>query len=121
MGFIVRILPLLGLSLVGGATSTMPSPKPTTTSSTSSYDYSYGVDLSGFDGSITHYYVSYSNPWVSGAVGVGHETPTPTPAAATEEGVVCDKNFPGLLSWLGIDLGLRLNLELTGLDACVAL
>ncbi|KAJ2078012.1 hypothetical protein H4R24_004768 [Coemansia sp. RSA 988] len=92
-----------------------------TSSSSSSYDYSYEVELSGFDGSITHYYVSYSDPFVSGAVGVGHAKPTPTPAPATSKRTKCDGEFPGLLSILGIDLGLRLNLLLLGIDACVAL
>ncbi|KAI9506801.1 hypothetical protein BX070DRAFT_218572 [Coemansia spiralis] len=90
-------------------------------SSSSSYDYSFGVNLSGFDGSITHYYVSYSDPYVSGAVGVGPSDPTPTQTQIITEGVVCDKKFPGLLSGLGLDLGLRLNLLLIGIDACVAL
>ncbi|KAJ1820463.1 hypothetical protein LPJ56_003434 [Coemansia sp. RSA 2599] len=91
----------------------------TTSSSSSSYDYSFGVALSGYDGSITHYYVSYSDPYVSGAVGVGHTDPTPTPEASKPvEGVVCDKNFPSLLSALHLDLGLRLNLMLIGINAC---
>ncbi|KAJ2455189.1 hypothetical protein EV183_000924 [Coemansia sp. RSA 2336] len=93
----------------------------TSSSSSSSYDYSYAVAFSGFDGSITHYYVSYSDPYVSGAVGVGHVDPTPTPTQIITEGTVCDKTFPGLLSGIGLDLGLRLNLSLIGVDACVAL
>ncbi|KAJ2726551.1 hypothetical protein GGI07_000493 [Coemansia sp. Benny D115] len=95
---------------------------PTSTSS-SSYDYSFGVALSGFDGTITHYYVSYSNPYISGAIGVGPKDPTPTPPPTSDaQGVVCDRqHFPGLLSFLGLDLGLRLNLMLIGIDACVAL
>ncbi|KAJ1644493.1 hypothetical protein J3B02_004157 [Coemansia erecta] len=96
------------------------SASPSTTSS-SSYDYSFGVALSGYDGSITHYYVSYSDPYVSGAVGVGHTDPTPTPESKPVEGIVCDKNFPSLLSGLHLDLGLRLNLMLIGINACVAL
>ncbi|KAJ2512360.1 hypothetical protein GGI11_004762 [Coemansia sp. RSA 2049] len=91
---------------------------PTTSSS---YDYSFGVNLSGYDGSITHYYVSYSDPYVSGEVGVGPNHPKPTEAAGGSQGFVCDRSFPGLLSGLGLDLGLRLNLLFIGLDACVAL
>ncbi|KAJ2707741.1 hypothetical protein FB645_000514 [Coemansia sp. IMI 203386] len=91
------------------------------TTSSSSYDYSFAVNLSGFDGSITHYYVSYSDPFVSGAVGVGHTDPTPTPEVKPVVGVVCDKGFPSLLSGLGLDLGLRLNLLLIGVNACLAL
>ncbi|KAJ2375962.1 hypothetical protein IW150_002254 [Coemansia sp. RSA 2607] len=94
---------------------------PPASSSLSSYDYSFGVNLSGFDGVITHYYVSYSDPYVSGAVGVGPSDPTPTPKPQVTEGVVCDKKFPGLLSGIGLDLGLRLNLMLIGIDACIAL
>ncbi|KAJ2780435.1 hypothetical protein H4R18_003454 [Coemansia javaensis] len=95
-------------------------PTPTTTSSSSSsYDYSFVVDLSGFDGSITHYHVSYSDPWVSGEVGSGHVEPTPTPVPPPRRGSVCDSSFPGLLSFLGLDLGVRLGIELIG--ACVAL
>ncbi|KAJ2153904.1 hypothetical protein J3F82_001626 [Coemansia sp. RSA 637] len=95
---------------------------PTITSNTSSsYSYSYIVALSGHDGSITHYYVSYSDPYASGAVGVGHSEPmgtsTPTPASSFD----CTLAYPGLLSILGIDLGLRLNLLFLGIDACVAL
>ncbi|KAJ1855131.1 hypothetical protein GGH12_003951 [Coemansia sp. RSA 1822] len=94
---------------------------PTTTSSSSSYDYSYIVALSGYDGSISHYYVSYSDPYVSGAVGVGHAEPmgtsTPVPGPSSD----CTLAYPGLLSIIGIDLGLRLNLLFLGIDACVAL
>ncbi|KAJ2714063.1 hypothetical protein H4R19_001926 [Coemansia spiralis] len=98
-----------------------PPPMPTADSS-SSYHYSFAVDLSGFDGSITHYHVSYSDPQVSGEVGVGHAEPTPTPVTPIIiHGLVCDESFPGLLSGLGLDLGLRLNLGLIGVDACVAL
>ncbi|KAJ2499241.1 hypothetical protein GGH96_003687 [Coemansia sp. RSA 1972] len=103
-----------------GKAETTPSTTPSTTSS-SSYNYSYIVALSGHDGSITHYYVSYSDPYVSGAVGVGHSEPmgtsTPTPALSSD----CTLAYPGLLSILGIDLGLRLNLLFLGIDACVAL
>ncbi|KAJ1726121.1 hypothetical protein LPJ61_005405, partial [Coemansia biformis] len=76
----------------------------------------FAVDLSGYDGSITHYHVSYSDPQISGEVGVGHVDPTPTPAAPIIiQGVVCDRSFPGLLSGLlGLDLGLRINLALIG-------
>ncbi|KAJ2805965.1 hypothetical protein H4R20_001878 [Coemansia guatemalensis] len=95
--------------------------EPTPSSSSSSYDYSYEVALSGFDGSITHYYVSYSDPFISGAVGVGHAKPTPTPTPVVVKGTKCDQEFPGLLSGLGIDIGLRLNLAFIGIDACVAL
>ncbi|KAJ2747063.1 hypothetical protein GGI20_000867 [Coemansia sp. BCRC 34301] len=94
------------------------------TPSSSGYDYSFAVGLSGFDGSITHYSVSYSDPYVSGIVGVGHAEPTPTPPAATtvvNNGISCNKSFPGLLSGLGLDLGIRLNLLIIGIDACIAL
>ncbi|KAJ2773630.1 hypothetical protein IWQ57_001207 [Coemansia nantahalensis] len=94
------------------------SPPPTT----SSGHTSFAVNLSGFDGSITHYHISYSDPQVSGEVGVGHVEPTPTLAAIATQGVVCDQSFPGLLSGLlGLDLGVRLNLGFTGVGACIAL
>ncbi|KAJ2012269.1 hypothetical protein IWW57_006368 [Coemansia sp. S610] len=97
-------------------------PKPTSSSSSSSsYDYSFEVGLSGFDGSITHYSLSYSDPYVSGVVGVGHSQPTPSPITVVNNGIVCNRDFPGLLSFLGLDLGLRLNLSLLGIDACLAL
>ncbi|KAJ1667320.1 hypothetical protein IW140_001945 [Coemansia sp. RSA 1813] len=94
---------------------------PSTSSSSSSYDYSFGVNLSGFDGSITHYYVSYSDPYVSGEIGVGPSQPTPTETRIINQGVACDRSFAGLLSGIGLDLGLRLNLSFIGIDACVAL
>ncbi|KAJ2401323.1 hypothetical protein GGI23_001477 [Coemansia sp. RSA 2559] len=95
---------------------------PTAAISASSSDhYSFGVELSGYDGSITHYYVSYSDPYVSGEVGVGPSQPKPTETRVINLGVTCDKTFPGLLSGIGLDLGLRLNLSLIGIDTCVAL
>ncbi|KAJ2316526.1 hypothetical protein GGI00_006986 [Coemansia sp. RSA 2681] len=101
-------------------TSTTSSTKTTSTTSTG-YDYSFAVGISGFNGSITHYSVSYSDPYVSGIVGVGHAEPTPTPPPVVNIGIVCNKDFPGLLSILGLDLGIRLNLSLLGIDACIAL
>ncbi|KAJ2877388.1 hypothetical protein H4R27_006231, partial [Coemansia aciculifera] len=98
-----------------------PTPSSSSSSSSSAYDYSFAVGLSGFDGSITHYSVSYSDPYVSGIVGVGHAQPTVAPVTVVNNGVVCNKDFPGLLSFLGLDLGIRLNLLLLGIDACVAL
>ncbi|KAJ2632261.1 hypothetical protein GGF44_003829 [Coemansia sp. RSA 1694] len=101
-------------------TSTTSSTRTTSTTSTG-YDYSFAVGISGFNGSITHYSVSYSDPYVSGIVGVGHAEPTPTPPPVVNNGIVCNKDFPGLLSILGLDLGIRLNLSLIGIDACIAL
>ncbi|KAJ1957714.1 hypothetical protein EC988_000688 [Linderina pennispora] len=97
-----------------------PTPTATPTSSTS-YDYSYEVDLSGFNSKITHFFVSYSDPWISGGVGVGSVLPKPTPPPPPTLGVICDRSFPGLLAGLGLDLGLRLNLSLIGINACVGL
>ncbi|KAJ2002836.1 hypothetical protein GGI04_002914 [Coemansia thaxteri] len=111
-------------SEMGSELGPLPTFISTTTSSSSTYDYSFAVGLSGFDGSITHYFVSYSDPYVSGSVGVGHAQPTPTPVSTTtivNKGVICDKEFPALLSGLGLDLGVRLNLMIIGIDACIAL
>ncbi|KAJ2445396.1 hypothetical protein GGF42_006014 [Coemansia sp. RSA 2424] len=103
------------------STASSTSSTRTTTTTSTGYDYSFAVGISGFNGSITHYSVSYSDPYVSGIVGVGHAEPTPTPPPVVNIGIVCNKDFPGLLSILGLDLGIRLNLSLLGIDACIAL
>ncbi|ORX69954.1 hypothetical protein DL89DRAFT_149258 [Linderina pennispora] len=101
---------------------TKPTSTPTATSTSStSYDYSYEIDLSGFNSKITHFFVSYSDPWVSGGVGVGSVLPKPTPPPPPTLGVICDRSFPGLLAGIGLDLGLRLNLSLIGINACIGL
>ncbi|KAJ2067197.1 hypothetical protein GGI08_001496 [Coemansia sp. S2] len=119
-GLQARALPAPTTTTPISSSAQGPPPQPTSSSSTT-YDYSFAVGLSGFDGSITHYSVSYSDPFVSGVIGSGHVEPTPGPITVVNNGVVCNKDFPGLLSFLGLDLGIRLNLLLLGIDACVAL
>lgn len=93
------------------------SPEPSELSNTTPYNYGITVEVSD---STTHYSVSYSNTLVSITAGVGHDEPMPTsiPNATKDK---CNGTLLGLLSGLGIDLGISLDLSILGINVCLGI
>lgn len=79
--------------------------------------YNYGIPAEASD-STAHYSVSYSNPLVSITAGVGHDEPTPIPDANKDK---CNGTLLALLSGLGIDLGISLDLSILGINVCLGI